>query len=92
VEVAAARYRVKSAEADVRGARAGLAALNVRPGSQWCVFTVENKGRARLQEIQIAHRNASEVEVLSGLHEGELVVRHPPNELGDEARVSLSQR
>lgn len=67
-----------------------IAAL-FRCGSQWCVFTVD-EDRARHREIQIAHRNSSDAEVLSGLHEGDLVVRHPPNELGDGARVSFSPR
>jgi HlyD family secretion protein len=67
-----------------------IAAL-FRCGSQWCVFTVDEK-RTRHREIQIAHRNSSDAEVLSGLHEGDLVVRHPPNELGDGARVSFSPR
>ncbi len=59
-----------------------------RCGSQWCVFAVDDAQRARRREVQIAHRNASEAEVLSGVHEGEVVVRHPPNELGDGTRVS----
>jgi HlyD family secretion protein len=68
-----------------------IAAL-FRCGSQWCVFTQDDEERVRLREVQITHRNESEAEVLSGLHEGELVVRHPPNELGDGARVSPSPR
>lgn len=67
-----------------------IAAL-FRCGSLWCVFTVDDEERARRREVQIAHRSASEAEILSGLHEGEFVVRHPPNELVDGARVSLSQ-
>ena len=68
-----------------------IAAL-FRCGTQWCVFTVNDEERARHREIQIAHRNSSDAEVLSGLREGDLVVRHPPNELGDGARVSFSPR
>ncbi|HEY6926238.1 MAG TPA: efflux RND transporter periplasmic adaptor subunit [Steroidobacteraceae bacterium] len=64
-----------------------IAAL-FRCGSQWCVFTVDDARRARRREVQIAHRNASEAEIWSGLREGELVVRHPPNELKDGARVA----
>jgi HlyD family secretion protein len=59
--------------------------------SQWCVFAVDDAKRVHNREVQIA-RNESEAEILSGLHEGEIVVRHPPNELGDGARVSPSPR
>jgi len=69
--------------------KVNIAAL-FRCGSLWCVFTVDDKKRARRREVEIAHRNASEAEILSGLHEGEIVVRHPPNELGDGSRVSAS--
>jgi len=63
-----------------------IAAL-FRCGSQWCVFAVDSEERARRRVVQIAHRNSSEAEVLSGLYESNLVVRHPPNELGDGMRV-----
>ena len=48
--------------------------------------------RADRREVQIAHRNSFEAEVVSGLKEGERVVRHPPNELDDGSRVSLRPR
>lgn len=71
--------------------RVPIAAL-FRCGSQWCVFTVDGGQRARLQEVQIAHRSTSEAELVSGLREGDLVVRHPPNELKDRARVEQRER
>lgn len=55
--------------------------------SQWCVFVLDGN-RARRQRVQIAHRNASEAEVVSGLTEGQYVLRHPPNEIDDGSRVS----
>jgi len=48
-EVAAARYRVKSAEADVRGAKAGLAALNV--GSRGALVTVRAPSSGRVLRV-----------------------------------------
>jgi HlyD family secretion protein len=47
--VTAARYRVKSAEADVRGARAGLAALNV--GSRGALVTVRAPSSGRVLRV-----------------------------------------
>lgn len=63
-----------------------IAAL-FRRGSEWCVFVVYGD-RARRRDVRIAHRNAVEAEVLSGLQENQRIVRHPPNELGDNSRVS----
>ena len=71
--------------------KAPIASL-FRCASQWCVYTMVDGERVSRREVQIAHRNASEAEILSGLHEGEFVVRHPPNELVDGARVSPSPR
>ncbi|HJS92453.1 MAG TPA: efflux RND transporter periplasmic adaptor subunit [Steroidobacteraceae bacterium] len=59
-----------------------------RCGSDWCVFELEG-GRAKLRHIRIGHQNEEVVEVLSGLEDGEKVIRHPPNELADGARVSV---
>lgn len=59
-----------------------------RCGSKWCVFTVNERNRAQRREVEIAHRNASDAELVSGLKEGESVVRHPPNELSDGLRVN----
>lgn len=59
-----------------------------RCGSDWCVFVVE-QGRARIRHIRIGHENDEAVEILSGVKDGERVVEHPPNELGDDVRVSL---
>jgi len=58
-----------------------------RCGEAWCVFAVEG-GRARQRIVQIGHRNALEAEVIAGLADGDTVVRHPPNQLADGARVS----
>lgn len=57
-----------------------------RCGDAWCVFAVEG-GRARRRIVQIGHRNVLEAEVIAGLADGDTVVRHPPNQLADGARV-----
>src|SRR5581483_142296 len=54
--------------------------------SQWCVFVVDGH-RARRRQVQISHRNALEAEVVTGLTEGQHVIRHPPNELDNGSRV-----
>lgn len=59
-----------------------------RCGSDWCVFALE-QGRARVCHIRIGRQSDEAVEILSGLKEGERVIKHPPNELGDGVRVSV---
>jgi HlyD family secretion protein len=62
----------------------GSATFRDRNG--WSVFVAEN-GRARRREVQIGHRNQTEVEVFGGIAFGEQVILHPSNELVDAARV-----
>ncbi len=57
-----------------------------RCGSGWCVFVVEGN-RATRRESRPGHMSVTEAEVLSGLREGEEVVRHPSNELEEGGRV-----
>ncbi len=59
-----------------------------RCSSDWCVFTID-AGRARIRRVRIGHQNDEAVEVLSGLQNGEKVIKHPPNELVDGSRVSV---
>ena len=59
-----------------------------RCGSDWCVFVV-NQDHARMRHIRIGHENDEAVEILSGLKDGERVVKHPPNELDDGVRVTV---
>lgn len=59
-----------------------------RCGVGWCVFVLE-RGHARLRHVRIGHENDEAVEILSGLKDGDEVIKHPPNELGDGARVSV---
>jgi HlyD family secretion protein len=57
-----------------------------RTGEGWAVFTVE-QGRAALRPVEIGHRGAAAVEVLSGLEEGDMLVAHPSDSIGEGARV-----
>jgi HlyD family secretion protein len=57
-----------------------------RRAQGWSAFVVDS-GRARIREVQIGHRNESEVEILSGLTEGQQVILHPSNDLRDGMRV-----
>jgi HlyD family secretion protein len=57
-----------------------------RSGEGWAVFVVENE-RARQRAVQIGHRNPSEAEVVQGLADGAVVVRHPSDRLADGVRV-----
>jgi HlyD family secretion protein len=57
-----------------------------RRGDAWSVFRLEG-GRAVCREVETGRRNESEVEIQSGLSEGDRVVLHPPNDLEDGARV-----
>ena len=59
-----------------------------REGDAWVVFTVES-GRARGKTVAIGHRNQTEVEILQGLVQGEVVILHPSNQLKDGARVRV---
>jgi HlyD family secretion protein len=58
-----------------------------RRGQSWAVFGVGNR-RARLREVTIGHRNATEAEVLGGLAAGDQVILHPTNEVRDGVRVA----
>jgi HlyD family secretion protein len=58
-----------------------------RRGNFWSVFVVDG-GRAHHRQIEIGHRNARQVEVLSGLEAGEAVVLHPGDQIRDDVRVA----
>ena len=57
-----------------------------RRGEGWNAFVIEN-GRAKAKDIEIGHRNETEVEILKGLAEGEDVILHPSNQVSDGVRV-----
>jgi HlyD family secretion protein len=57
-----------------------------RRGQQWNVFVIESR-QARFRVVEIGHQNALEAEVLQGLKEHDIVIRHPSNQLDDGTRV-----
>jgi HlyD family secretion protein len=57
-----------------------------RVGDEWRVFVAEKK-RAREKTIVIGQRNRDEVQIMSGLREGEQVVRFPSRQVSDGARI-----
>lgn len=59
----------------------------MRNGESWAVFVVEGT-RARMQPVTTGHRTPRVVEILEGVTPGALVVVHPPDTLGNGARVS----
>ena len=66
------------------------ALVRASPGG-WAVFVVEN-GRARLQPVELGHRNAERGEVVKGLEPGQPVVLHPPDAIADGARITERRR
>jgi HlyD family secretion protein len=70
--------------------KAPLSAL-FRSGLRWNAFVVEN-GFAKLREVETGHRADFEVEVLSGLREGESVIAHPSNLVADGVRISADKK
>jgi len=57
-----------------------------RRGDAWAVFAVE-EGLARLRPVERGRHTGLEVEIRSGLGEGDLVVRYPSNQVSDGVRV-----
>ncbi|MHA6266538.1 HlyD family efflux transporter periplasmic adaptor subunit [uncultured Aliiroseovarius sp.] len=67
------------------GVRVPLSAL-FRDGESWAVFVIEDD-HAVLRNVEIGHRNSDVAEVASGLSEGEQVVTHPGDRVGDGVLV-----
>jgi HlyD family secretion protein len=59
-----------------------------RDGSTWGVFAIEN-GRATLRRVEVGHSTGLQTQILSGLSEGDRVVRYPSDKLRDGSRVRL---
>jgi RND family efflux transporter MFP subunit len=78
-----ARFRT-----DSRSALTVPAAAAVRRGQLTFVFTVEGDSRARLQPISTGAQSDGRIEVLAGVHEGDLVVTNPPASLSDGTRIT----
>jgi len=57
-----------------------------RRGDGMSLFVVTD-GRARRRDVGVGHRGALEVEIVDGLRAGEVVIRHPSNDVDDGVRV-----
>jgi HlyD family secretion protein len=86
-------YRVESRIVIWETNEALKAPLNAlfRSGQRWNAFVVEN-GLAKLREVETGHRADFEIEVLSGLREGESVIAHPSDLVADGVRVSVDKK
>lgn len=60
-----------------------------REQDKWAIFVVREK-TAHKQIISIGHKNAFNVEVISGLNESDWYVSHPNNQITDNVKVSSS--
>ena len=57
-----------------------------RVGNHWRIFVAEN-GRAKERTVTIGQRNRDDVQIISGLREGEQVVRFPSRQVSEGARI-----
>jgi HlyD family secretion protein len=64
------------------------AAALFRRGEEWAAFVVAG-GRARERAVTVGHRGASEVEVVAGLAEGDVVILYPSDRVAEGARLAL---
>lgn len=53
----------------------------------WGVYVADG-GRARLRQVRPGHRGATEVEIGSGLQDGDVVIRFPDERIADGTRIS----
>lgn len=59
-----------------------------RHGGGWATFKVE-EGKARLTPIVVGHRGETEIEVVSGIEPGEMVIVHPGDRVKEGVRVEV---
>ncbi|MGE5807839.1 MAG: efflux RND transporter periplasmic adaptor subunit [Nitrospirota bacterium] len=57
-----------------------------RKGEGWALFIVENN-RARMRPVEVGNRNGLVAEIVKGVVEGEQVIAHPDDRLGEGRRV-----
>jgi len=57
-----------------------------RDKERWAVYAVEH-GRARLRPIEVGHRGRLDVELVSGLAPGGVVILHPTDQIADGIAV-----
>lgn len=58
-----------------------------RDGSKWAVF-VEDGGRARLRHVTLGQRDGISAAIDDGLVDGERIVLHPSDRVGDGVRIA----
>lgn len=58
-----------------------------RDGDRWAVFVLDD-GRARLQPVEVGHRNTIDAEITNGLREGDRIVLHPSDRVTDGVRIT----
>jgi HlyD family secretion protein len=58
-----------------------------RRGDGWSLFVVE-QGRARQHDVYVGHRTPFDVEILSGVKEGDEVIRNPSDRIADGIKVT----
>lgn len=59
-----------------------------RVDDRWSVFVVED-GRAVQREVSIGRRSGLRTQVVDGVREGEVIVTHPGDRVGDGVRVEV---
>jgi HlyD family secretion protein len=57
-----------------------------RDGDDWAVFTVD-ADRASIQPVELGHKTDFNAEIVSGLAEGDVVIRYPNNHVEQGARI-----
>lgn len=57
-----------------------------RNGDGWRVFVVE-QGRARQRDVQVGHRTPGAVEIVGGLHAGDVVIKNPSDRITEGVKV-----
>lgn len=60
-----------------------------RVGADWAVYAVVD-GRAVLRSVTIGQRGTRDVQIVSGVDEGALLVAYPPDTLADGSRVQAT--
>jgi len=58
-----------------------------RDGARWAVY-VASQGRARRTVVEIGRQTGQESEVIAGLSEGDVVIVHPADLVGDGVRIA----
>ncbi len=59
-----------------------------RSNAAWATYVVRD-GVARLQLLEVGHRDKTHAEVTAGLNDGDLVIVHPNPQLGDGVKVAV---